>query len=82
MSWKICLSLLSLNFLFLTVLLEIVFICVVNIARTGCSGIPKERQKQRVNVHTARASNRGFYEVRSLQFFILLKFEERVCEEK
>lgn len=32
MSWKICLSLLPLNFLFLTILLDIVFICVVSVA--------------------------------------------------
>lgn len=80
-SWKIS-SLLSLNFLFLTIFLDTVFICIERCCEDKLFWDPHRIQKLKVNMHTARARNTVFYEACSLQFFILLKLEERVCGEK
>lgn len=78
-SWKIS-SLSSLNFPFLTVLPDTVFIFVGRSCEFRPFWAPDRMAKRlRVSVPLTR---RVFSEAYSLQFFVLLKLEERVCGEK
>lgn len=78
-SWKTSSSL-ALNFPFLTLLPDTVFVFVV-----GCceySAVLGSPQNGRETEGARVPAGRAFYEACSLQFFVLLKLEERVCGEK
>lgn len=73
---SICLS--SLSFLFLLCYWIIVFLCVVSVV-DRLFWEPTEWQKLRLCTYTLQRPGTEHFEVCSLQFFILLKLEERVC---
>lgn len=62
-------------------LLDIVFLCVVSVVDRLFWEPYRMAETEDVHSH-CRARKGAFYETCSLQFFILLKLEERVCGEK